>query len=78
MMEVKLCENYFSLGTEEIVYRIKNELRNVNVIIEPCLGYCGDCSVKPYVLINDEIIQGDSINELFEKMRASEIKKYEK
>lgn len=68
-MEVKFCENNFSFGTEEVVNKIKDELQDVTVEVEPCLGYCGDCAVGPFALVNDELVQADTSDELFEKIK---------
>lgn len=65
MTEVKFCENNFIHGTEVLIDRIKEELQDVTVDVEPCLGYCGDCATAPYALVNDEIVKADSPEELF-------------
>ncbi|CAH2214684.1 DUF1450 domain-containing protein [Tepidibacter aestuarii] len=69
MVQVKFCENNFSHGTEEIVNKIENELNEVDVEVEPCLGYCGDCAVGPFALVDDELIQADTPDELFDKIK---------
>lgn len=68
MSEVKFCENNFSFGTDEIAERIETEFEDVAVIIESCLGHCGDCAVGPIALVNDELVQADSADELYEKI----------
>ncbi|SHJ45443.1 Uncharacterized protein YuzB, UPF0349 family [Clostridium cavendishii DSM 21758] len=69
MTEIKFCENNFSFGTEETMKKLKENFNNVDVSAESCLGYCGDCSVGPYALVNGEIIQANTAEELFEKIR---------
>lgn len=69
MTEIKFCENNFNQGTEVLVDRIKSELTNVTVDVEPCLGYCGDCAVGPYALVNDEIVKADTPEELFHMIK---------
>ena len=69
MAEVKFCENNFSQGTEDVVKKIENELKDVNVEVEPCLGYCGDCAVGPFALVNDELIQAETADELYQKIK---------
>jgi uncharacterized protein YuzB (UPF0349 family) len=32
------------------------------------LGYCGDCAVGPYALVDDEMIQADTADELLKKI----------
>jgi uncharacterized protein YuzB (UPF0349 family) len=65
MTEVRLCENNFSHGTEMLIDRIKEELEDVSVDVEPCLGYCGDCATGPFALVNDELVKAESAEELF-------------
>ncbi|MBI6874157.1 DUF1450 domain-containing protein [Clostridium aciditolerans] len=69
MAQIKFCENNFNHGTDVLVDRIKNEIQHVTVEVEPCLGYCGDCAVGPFALFDDELIQADTPDELFEKIK---------
>lgn len=68
MVEIKLCENNFIHGTEEIAKRLSEEYEDskVNVEVESCLGYCGDCANGPFALVNDELVQADTVDELYE------------
>ncbi|MHB1393652.1 MAG: YuzB family protein [Clostridia bacterium] len=68
MSEVKFCENNFSQGTDETAERIQNELDDVAVLVEPCLGHCGDCAIGPFALVNDKFIQADTADELYVKI----------
>ena len=68
MAEIKFCENNFGYGTNEVVDRLINE--GIEVEVESCLGYCGDCAVGPFALVKDELIQTDTAEELYEKIRA--------
>lgn len=65
-MEIKFCENNFTYGTEGLSEKLKAELDDVEVIIESCLGYCSDCANGPYALVDDEVIQADTVEELYE------------
>lgn len=66
MTEIKFCENNFSQGTEEIIERLKEETEDVEIQIEPCLGYCGDCAVSPFALVDNELIQADTPEDLYD------------
>ncbi|KRQ86336.1 hypothetical protein ABG79_01848 [Caloramator mitchellensis] len=68
MPVIKFCENNFSHGTDEVVEKLKT-LDGVEVEVESCLGYCGDCAVGPYALVDDELVQADTADELFEKIK---------
>jgi uncharacterized protein YuzB (UPF0349 family) len=69
MIEIKFCENNFSHGTDELAKRLEENHKDVKVIVESCLGYCGDCAVGPYALVNDEMVQGDNVEELYENIK---------
>ncbi|MDP4128020.1 MAG: DUF1450 domain-containing protein [Bacillota bacterium] len=67
MLEVKFCENNFQFGTEDVVNKLKDE--GVNVEVESCLGYCGDCAVGPFAFVNDELIQAETAEELYDTIQ---------
>lgn len=67
MKKVQFCENNFSHGTEELVDKLKKE--NIDVEVESCLGYCGECAVSPIALVDDELIVADSPEELYESIK---------
>lgn len=67
MKKVQFCENNFPHGIEDIVNKLRKE--KVDVEVEPCLGYCGDCAVGPFALVDDELIQADTAEELYETIK---------
>ncbi len=69
MTEIKFCENNFSFKTEETMKKLKENFSDASISVESCLGYCGDCAVAPYALVNDELVQADTADELFEKIK---------
>jgi uncharacterized protein YuzB (UPF0349 family) len=66
MAKIKFCENNFALGTDDVVERLKED--KVAVEVEPCLGYCGECAEKPFALVDDDYIEADSQEELYDKI----------
>lgn len=70
MAEIKFCENNEPFGTDKVAEKLKNELTDSTVEVEPCLGYCGDCAVGPFALVDDEFIQADTADELYEKIKG--------
>lgn len=71
MTEIKFCENNFSFGTEETMKKLKESVSGANISVESCLGYCGDCAIGPYALVNDELVKADTADELFEKVKKA-------
>lgn len=68
MTEIKFCENNFTYGTEEISEKLKENYPDIDITVESCLGYCGDCANAPYALVNDEMIIADTSEELYAKI----------
>ncbi len=69
MAEIKFCENNYSQGTEEVTEKLAND--GIEFDVEPCLGYCGDCAVGPFALVDDELIQAETPEELYDKIKES-------
>lgn len=65
--KVQFCENNFSYGTEETANKLRDE--GIEVEVESCLGYCGDCAVGPFALVDDELVKADSAEELYEAIK---------
>jgi uncharacterized protein YuzB (UPF0349 family) len=67
-MEIKFCENNFSHGTEDVVKKLEENYSDVEVVVEGCLGYCGDCAEGPFALVDDELVQAETADELYDKI----------
>lgn len=67
MIEIKFCETNYPQGVEEVIDQLKNE-EDINIVVEPCLGYCGECLEGPFAVVNDELIQAETPEELFEEI----------
>ena len=70
MTEIKFCENNFTFGTEETMKKLKENNPGLDITAEDCLGFCGDCAVGPYALVDDELIQADTAEALYEKIKS--------
>ena len=68
MKKIQFCEHNFSQGTEDIVDKLRKE--NIDVEVESCLGYCGDCAVGPIALVDDELVVADTAEELYESIKG--------
>ena len=67
MAEIKFCENNYDQGAQEVINKLKAD--GISYEVEPCLGYCGDCAMVPFALVDDEMIQGETPDELYEKIK---------
>jgi len=68
--KIEFCENNFGYGTEEVIERIENELDNAKTEVHSCIGFCDDCAASPFALIDGQIIQADTPDDLFEEIKA--------
>lgn len=68
MKEIKFCENNFTFGTDETMKKLKENYPGLDITAEDCLGFCGDCAVGPYALVDDELIQASTADELYEEI----------
>lgn len=71
MIEVKFCENNFTQGTDQTVTKLVDDYPDVKVVVDSCLGHCGDCASGPIALVNDELIIGESLDDLLEKIKET-------
>lgn len=67
MARVQFCENNYGQGADEVIEKLQND--GIDLEVEDCLGYCGDCAVGPFALVDDELIQTDTPEELYNKIK---------
>ncbi|WP_069648862.1 DUF1450 domain-containing protein [Caloranaerobacter ferrireducens] len=69
--KIQFCENNFSFGTDKIIEMLENEIDDdIEIEVVSCLGFCDDCSTSPFALINGEIVQADTPEDLFEEIKS--------
>ncbi|WZL72458.1 DUF1450 domain-containing protein [Clostridiaceae bacterium 35-E11] len=71
MKNIKVCENNYGYGTNDVLDKIKAENPNIQIDTATCWGYCDDCAIGPYIFLNDEMIQADTPEELYEKINEA-------
>jgi uncharacterized protein YuzB (UPF0349 family) len=64
---IEFCVNNLTDDVLEIKKKL-DEDSSLDVIEYGCLGYCGNCAIHPYCLVNGELIQADTAEELLEKI----------
>jgi uncharacterized protein YuzB (UPF0349 family) len=67
-MDIKFCKNNFTHGTEDVAAKLVDNYPELSVVVEDCLGHCGDCAPGPYAIVNDKLIKGKTCEELYEKI----------
>ncbi|KPU43581.1 hypothetical protein OXPF_30220 [Oxobacter pfennigii] len=67
MAEIKFCEQNFSEGAEEVIEKLKED--GISFEVESCLSQCGECSMGPFALVDDDLVQGEDADDLYEKIK---------
>ncbi|RIX53209.1 DUF1450 domain-containing protein [Paenibacillus nanensis] len=67
---IEFCASNMHHGTDEIMNQLEMD-DSVEVIEYGCLGNCGECYLKPYALVDGEIVAADSVAELKEKIQGA-------
>lgn len=68
MIEIKFCENNFSHGTDEVITKLVDNYPSVKVVVESCLGHCGECAPGPFAIFNDKLIVTQTSMELYKEL----------
>ncbi|WBW97014.1 DUF1450 domain-containing protein [Oceanirhabdus sp. W0125-5] len=68
MIDIKFCEHNYENGTENVVKRLKNDIKDGEIEVVTCLGLCGECSTVPFALVNDKLIKADTPEKLYDKI----------
>ncbi|MGE7606050.1 YuzB family protein [Peribacillus frigoritolerans] len=64
---IEFCVSNLASGAQEALERLERD-PNLDIIEYGCLGYCGRCSSNLYVLVNGEVVFGDTTDELVDKI----------
>ncbi|SHJ69579.1 Uncharacterized protein YuzB, UPF0349 family [Geosporobacter subterraneus DSM 17957] len=68
MTKIKVCQNNYGYDTNEVIEKIKDERPEIEIEVAACWGYCDDCASGPYVFVDDEMVQADSPEDLYESI----------
>lgn len=68
MAIVKVCENNYGYGTNDIIEKIKAQRPDIEVEVASCWGYCDDCASGPYVFVHDKIVEANTLEALYDKI----------
>lgn len=69
MTKVKFCKHNLSESGEQVVFQLKEELEQTMIEIAPCVENCGVCGSGPFALVNDQVVQGETITELIDEIK---------
>ncbi|RNB61180.1 DUF1450 domain-containing protein [Brevibacillus gelatini] len=67
---VEFCASNVSSYTQSVVDALENDPElDVDVLEYGCLGYCGECYMEPFALVNGKLLQAPSAEELLVKIK---------
>lgn len=69
MTEVKFCKHNLSADGEQVVLQLKEELEQTTIEIALRVENCGVCGGGPFALINEQVVQGETITGLVDKIK---------
>jgi uncharacterized protein YuzB (UPF0349 family) len=72
---IEFCANNMHHGTDIILKRLEAN-PDYDVIEYGCLGNCGQCVSEPYALVNGEIVEAKTVDELYDRIMLK-IKEWE-
>ncbi|ATF15336.1 UDP-N-acetylmuramoylalanine--D-glutamate ligase [Brevibacillus brevis X23] len=67
---VEFCASNVSSYTQSVVDALENDPDlDVDVLEYGCLGYCGECYMEPFALVNGTLVQAPTADELLVKIK---------
>ncbi|CEG23371.1 hypothetical protein BN1080_02345 [Planococcus massiliensis] len=64
---VEFCISNMANGSQESFEKLESD-SNLDVLEYGCLSYCTQCAESLYALVNGEIVEGDTPEELTQKV----------
>lgn len=65
---IEFCASNMHHGTDQVMKKLE-ENPEYDVIEYGCLGNCGQCFLVPYALVNGDIVEAVTADELYEKIK---------
>lgn len=67
---VEFCASNVASYTQSVVDALENDPElDVDVLEYGCLGYCGECYMEPFALVNGKLVQAPSAEALLDKIK---------
>lgn len=60
---IEFCVGNLAGGSQAALEKLEKD-PNLDVMEYGCLGYCGICFEGPFALVNGEVVQGSTVEEL--------------
>ena len=70
--KIDICIGNYDHGIEEVIEKLKAEFPNLKGQRWGCLGNCGNCYRKPFVMANNRfLVEADTPEELYQKLQPN-------
>lgn len=67
---IEFCASNAASYTQSVMDALENDPElDVDVLEYGCLGYCGECYLEPFALVNGKLVQAASADELLDKIK---------
>lgn len=67
---IEFCASNVASYTQSVVDALeKDPDLDVDVLEYGCLGYCGECYMQPFALVNGNLVQAETADELLAKIK---------
>jgi uncharacterized protein YuzB (UPF0349 family) len=64
---IEFCISNLANGAQKALEKLQRD-PNLDIIEYGCLGYCGKCALSLYVLVNGEVVTGDTPEDLVDNI----------
>ena len=70
--KIDVCIGNFDHGIEDVIEKLKAEFPNLKGQRWGCLGNCGNCYRKPFVMANNRfLVEADTPEDLYQKLQPN-------
>lgn len=67
---IEFCASNMHHGTDSLLEELELD-DNVETMEYGCLGNCGECYLRPYAMVDGEIVAADTVDELRGRIREA-------
>ncbi|MGB8953876.1 MAG: DUF1450 domain-containing protein [Tumebacillaceae bacterium] len=67
---IDFCNDNLGSFTQELLLQLREKYPHWSISKYGCLTNCGECEVRPFAIVDDEIIAAATVEELREKILA--------
>ena len=62
-MKIRLCQ--YNQGSEQLFQRLQDQFPDLNIKLKKCASQCKKCKHQPFVLVDKQLINSTTVDELY-------------